>query len=142
MGPVIDWDLWATILSMLPLPLERIVSYSKSDNKIFIASDTGDRYLLKLVELGPVAECVNTGEHQTLFYIDPVTKTPVFRDKIAYDTEKEAIHAAMVVNVQDKTIHKRQAYKCSVCHKYHIGRGQTVLTDEDKRKLRIKHNIK
>lgn len=55
---------------------------------------------------------------------------------------KEPIHAAMVINVQDKTIHKRQAYKCSVCHKWHVGRGKTTLTDEDKRKLKIKHNIR
>lgn len=41
--------------------------------------------------------------------------------------EKEAIHAA---------IHKRQAYK------WHVGRGKTTLTDEDKRKLKIKHNIR
>lgn len=39
-------------------------------------------------------------------------------------------------------IHKRQAYKCSVCHKWHVGRGKTTLTDEDKRKLKIKHNIR
>lgn len=26
--------------------------------------------------------------------------------------DEEPIHAAMVINVQDKTIHKRQAYKC------------------------------
>lgn len=68
-------------------------------------------------------------------------------DKANYDinrvlAEKEAIHAAMVINVQDKTIHKRQAYKCSVCHKWHVGRGKTILTDEDKRKLKIKHNIR
>lgn len=75
----------------------------------------------------------NIGEHQTLFYINPETKEPVFRNKTAYESEKEAIHAAMVINVQDKTIHKRQAYKC---------RGKTILTDEDKRKLKIKHNIR
>lgn len=46
----------------------------------------------------------NIGEHQTLFYINPETKEPVFRNKTAYESEKEAIH-------------KRQAYKCSVCYK-------------------------
>lgn len=71
----------------------------------------------------------NIGEHQTLFYINPETKEPVFRNKTAYESEKEAIH-------------KRQAYKCSVCHKWHVGRGKTILTDEDKRKLKIKHNIR
>lgn len=84
----------------------------------------------------------SSSEHQTLFYINPETKEPVYRNKTTYETEKEAIHAAMVINVQDKTIHKRQAYKCSVCHKWHVGRGKTTLTDEDKRKLKIKHNIR
>lgn len=76
------------------------------------------------------------------WFKDPETKEPVYRNKTTYETEKEAIHAAMVINVQDKTIHKRQAYKCSVCHKWHVGRGKTTLTDEDKRKLKIKHNIR
>lgn len=83
----------------------------------------------------------NMGEHRTLFYVNPDSGELVYKDKIAYETQKEAIHAAMVVNVQDKTIHKRQIYKCGICHKWHIGRGKTVLTSEDKIKLKIKHNI-
>lgn len=55
---------------------------------------------------------------KSLFH--PETKEPVYRNKTTYETEKEAIHAAMVINVQDKT----------------------TLTDEDKRKLKIKHNIR
>lgn len=76
----------------------------------------------------------NIGEHQTLFYINPETKEPVFRNKTAYESEKEAIHAAMV---QDKTIHKRQAYKCSVCHKWHVGRGYSQMKTKGNLKLSI-----
>lgn len=116
-----DVSLLAYVKS--PFNTDRIQSISREDGKLFVAS-------------------VNMGEHQTLFYINPETKEPVYRNKTTYETEKEAIHAAMVINVQDKTIHKRQAYKCSVCHKWHVGRGKTTLTDEDKRKLKIKHNIR
>lgn len=122
---------------VIPFSTDRIQSISREDGKLFIATDDDRRFILKLVEIGPVMEKFNNniGEHQTLFYINPETKEPVFRNKTAYESEKEAIHAAMVINVQDKTIHKRQAYK------WHVGRGKTTLTDEDKRKLKIKHNI-
>lgn len=119
-----------TDASLFPFNTDRIQDISKEDGKLFIVTDDDRRFILKLVEIGPIAE------HQTLFYFNPETKEPVFRNKTAYETEKEAIRAAMVINVQDKTIHKRQAYKCSV------GRGKTILTDEDKRKLKIKHNIR
>lgn len=136
-----DWALLAYIKGLFPCSVDRIQTVSKVENKLFLATDDDRKFILKLSEV-PVAESVNIGEHQTLFYIDPETKEPVYRNKTAYETEKEAIHAAMVINVQDKTIHKRQAYKCSVCHKWHVGRGKTILTDEDKRKLKIKHNIR
>ena len=136
------WDLLGEVLSLLPFSADRIESTSKENDKLFISTNDNKRYILKLVELPPVKEHTDIGECKTFFYINPETKEPVYRPKIAYETEKEAIHAAMVVNVQDKTIHKRQAYKCSYCHKYHIGRGQTVLTQDDKLKLKIKHNIR
>lgn len=131
-----DASLLAYVKSLFPFNTDRIQDISKEDGKLFIVTDDDRRFILKLVEIGPIAE------HQTLFYFNPETKEPVFRNKTAYETEKEAIRAAMVINVQDKTIHKRQAYKCSVCHKWHVGRGKTILTDEDKRKLKIKHNIR
>lgn len=112
----IDWELLGYVKGLFPFSTDRIQSISREDSKLFIATDDDRRFILKLVEIGPVMEKFNNniGEHQTLFYI----------------------------NVQDKTIHKRQAYKCSVCHKWHVGRGKTILTDEDKRKLKIKHNIR
>ena len=139
-----DTSLLAYVKSLFPFNTDRIQSISKVDGKLFVATDDDRRFILKLVDIGSVMEKFNNnvGEHQTLFYINPETKEPVFRNKTVYETEKEAIHAAMVINVQDKTIHKRQAYKCSVCHKWHVGRGKTVLTYEDKRKLKIKHNIR
>lgn len=91
-------------------------TFTREDGKLFVATDDDKRYILKLVELPPIVASVNMGEHQTLFYINPETKEPVYRNKTTYETEKEAIHAAMVINVQDKTIHKR--------------------------KLKIKHNIR
>lgn len=137
-----DMSLLAYVKSLFPFNTDRIQSISREDGKLFVAANDDKRYMLKLVELPPIVASVNMGEHQTLFYINPETKEPVYRNKTAYETEKEAIHAAMVINVQDKTIHKRQAYKCSICHKWHVGRGKTTLTDEDKRKLKIKHNIR
>lgn len=136
-----NWALLVYIKSLFPLNTDRIQEVSKVDNKLFIITDDERRFVLTVSEL-PVTKTTNIGEHQTLFYIDPETKNPVYRDKKAYETEKEAIHAAMVINTQDKTIHKRQAYKCSVCNKWHVGRGKTILTDEEKQKLKIKHNIK
>lgn len=138
----IEWELLGYVKGLFPFSTDRIQAISKEDGKIFIATNDDRRFILKLVEIPPIVEHVNSGEHQTLFYINPETKEPVFRNKTTYETEKEAIYAAMVINVQDKTIHKRQAYKCSVCHKWHVGRGKTILTDEDKRKLKIKHNIR
>lgn len=137
-----DANLLAYVRSLFPFNTDRIQSLSKEDSKLFIATNDDRRFILKLVEIPPIVEHNNVNEHQTLFYFNPETKEPVFRNKAAYETEKEAIHAAMVINVQDKTIHKRQAYKCSVCYKWHVGRGKTILTDDDKRKLKIKHNIR
>lgn len=137
-----DMSLLSYVKGLFPFNTDRIQSISREDGKLFIATDDDKRYILKLVELPPIVTGANMGEHQTLFYINPETREPVYRAKTVYETEKEAIHAAMVINVQDKTIHKRQAYKCSVCHKWHVGRGKTILTDEDKRKLKIKHNIR
>ena len=116
-----DVSLLAYVKSLFPFNTDRIQSISREDGKLFVATDDDKRYILKLVELPPIVASVNMGEHQTLFHINRETKEPVYRKK---------------------TIHKRHAYKRSVCHKWHVGRGKTTLTDEDKRKLKIKHNIR
>lgn len=48
----------------------------------------------------------------------------------------EAIERARVMNCEEKQIHKLVAYKCPECHKYHIGRSKSVLTDKDKEHYR------
>lgn len=59
--------------------------------------------------------------------------------KVAFSTEKEAIKAALKMNGQFKTIHKKVAYLCHKCGKWHIGSNKTVLTDEDKKQARDKY---
>lgn len=58
--------------------------------------------------------------------------------KKGYDTEAEALNAARNLNIMPKTIHKFVAYKCASCGKWHVGRNNTVLTDEEKDKIRKK----
>jgi len=58
----------------------------------------------------------------------------VYKDKVKYDTEEEALKAAYAVNSSDKAITKVAAYKCWKCGKWHLGRTCHKLTDEDKEK--------
>lgn len=51
--------------------------------------------------------------------------------KKAYDTDKQAIAEARSLNLNEKQIHKVIAYKCSICHKWHIGKSNKVLTEKD-----------
>lgn len=71
----IDWELLGYVKGLFPFSTDRIQSISR---ELFIATDDD---ILKLVEIGPVMEKFNNniGEHQTLFYINPETKEPVFR---------------------------------------------------------------
>lgn len=56
------------------------------------------------------------------------------KEKIAYETDKEAIEIARYMNLRDKTIRKVVAYKCPVCLKWHVGRSHKTITDKDKEK--------
>ena len=53
------------------------------------------------------------------------------KEKIAYNSDKDAIEKARLMNLYPNTIHKVVAYKCSVCGKWHVGRSNKVLTDKD-----------
>ena len=55
-----------------------------------------------------------------------------FVPKKSFDNEKDAVNAARYMNAQIYTIHKMVAYKCAECGKWHIGRNNTELTEEDK----------
>ncbi len=58
---------------------------------------------------------------------------PVYIPKKAYDTDKEAIEVARMMNCKHKQIHKAVAYKCPKCGKWHVGRNTSILTDKDKK---------
>lgn len=62
------------------------------------------------------------------------------RPKKKFDTLDKAIEVDKYENAKSEHIHKVVAYKCKVCHKYHIGRNGKQLTQKeiDKRKKEIK----
>ncbi len=62
---------------------------------------------------------------------------PVYKSKKAFDTDKDAIAYAKMVNSMnaDHLIHKLVAYKCSECGKWHIGRTTTLLSEKNREKL-------
>ena len=62
---------------------------------------------------------------------------PVYKPKKVFDTDKEAIEYAKMVNRMnaDHMIHKQIAYKCPKCGKWHIGRSTTILSEKNREKL-------
>lgn len=54
------------------------------------------------------------------------------KEKQSYPTLNSAIFTARIMNLSPKTIHKVTAYKCPICHQYHVGRTNSVLTDKDR----------
>ena len=68
---------------------------------------------------------------QTFTYYDK-DGNKVMKPKKAYDTDKEAIKQAWVMNAHSDTIHKLVAYKCKKCGKWHIGRTDKILTDKER----------
>lgn len=50
--------------------------------------------------------------------------------KRSYNTLDEAIMKCKELNSRSSQIRKLVSYKCNICHKYHIGRGKTLLTNE------------
>lgn len=64
--------------------------------------------------------------------------TPIMKSKVKFDTLDEAIKHAKWVNSQDHVIHKVVAYKCSKCHKYHVGRNGKELTVKQRNKFKMK----
>lgn len=61
---------------------------------------------------------------------------PVFKPKLKFETLDDAIEHAKRVNSKDHIIHKVVAYKCSKCHKYHVGRNGKELTDKERNKFK------
>ena len=77
----------------------------------------------------------NKNECQTLERYDEDLK-PVLKPKLKFETLDLAITHAKKVNSLDHIIHKVVAYKCKICHKYHVGRNGKVLTDKERIKFK------
>ena len=72
-------------------------------------------------------------EHTKKVMVDGVI---IESPKRAYDTDKQAIAEARSLNLSEKQIHKAIAYKCSICHKWHIGKSNKVLTEKEVERYR------
>lgn len=72
----------------------------------------------------------------TLQYTDPSTGLPVTKKKYKFETLDEAIAFAKLSNAEDHKIHKVAAYKCKMCHQYHLGRTGTEITEKYRTKLK------
>lgn len=55
--------------------------------------------------------------------------------KKPFPTLDAAIEAAKKINAYPNITEKVVAYKCKVCHKYHVGRNGKILTSKYKNKL-------
>lgn len=65
---------------------------------------------------------------------------PIYRNKVTYDTQDEAIEVAKHMNSRDHAIHKVVPYYCDECHKYHLGKNGKILKEKDK--IKNKNYIK
>jgi len=70
---------------------------------------------------------------EKIIVIDGVETT---KKKKPYDSLDEAIVQCKIVNVQPKVIEKVVPYKCTVCHKYHVGRNGKPITEKYRNKLK------
>lgn len=55
--------------------------------------------------------------------------------KIPYNTLDDAIIKCKEINIKPKVTEKVVPYKCTVCHKYHIGRNGKPITKKYRKKL-------
>lgn len=56
---------------------------------------------------------------------------PYKKDKRKFLRPEDAINESKKLNMRESTLHLYQAYKCTVCHFFHIGRSN-VLNDNYK----------
>jgi hypothetical protein len=132
-------DLALKLLTIIPCNVENVIDYLVESNRITLFTPETKYTLIcyeKKIDLNESNGC------KTFIRKDPETGQNIYKDKIKYNTDKEAIDAAIKMNCMDKTIHKNVAYKCSICGHWHIGRNSTVLTEDDKNKIRKKHMLK
>lgn len=79
-------------------------------------------------------------QHYTFSHYDD-TGEKRYKAKKAYESEKEAVNAARMMNLKPQTIHKYRAYKCNMCQKWHIGKNTNKeLSDRDIERIYRKYN--
>ncbi|MDA3856297.1 MAG: hypothetical protein PF569_08620 [Candidatus Woesearchaeota archaeon] len=124
------------VLTLLPENIENIESCEIIHDSIILSTES-IKYTIKIYSksLQESSQC------KTFLNKNIGTGEVKYKNKKKYSSDKEAIEAAMRINTMDKTIHKRVAYKCKECFQWHIGRNSTVLSKEDKLKIKIKHGL-
>ena len=76
--------------------------------------------------------------HITMYGYD-AEGNALYKAKIGYVRENDALLKCFQLNLQSHTIHKAVANKSSVCGKWHIGHHSgNALTDIDREKIKIK----
>ena len=71
---------------------------------------------------------------KTFAYFDKSGKR-VYKNKIQYNTEKEALEKAFEINLEKTQIRKVAAYKCKVCGKWHLGRTIKYIDDLERERI-------
>jgi hypothetical protein len=77
---------------------------------------------------------------QTLSHYDELGN-PVYKDKIHYNNLESAIRQCKRLNIQESRIKKVVPYKCTTCHKFHIGRNGKDIKDKYRKRLRRKNDL-
>ena len=75
---------------------------------------------------------------RTIDKIDPETGKKTYKDKKVFDAHEDAIAACKKLNMKPNRTHKLVSYKCTKCHKYHIGRNGKKITEKYIRQNTIK----
>lgn len=72
-------------------------------------------------------ECTTIGSYDE-------NSCPIFKSKKKFNTLDAAIALAKKVNSYEDRIYKVIAYKCKICHYYHIGRNGKEVKEKDREK--------
>jgi len=64
---------------------------------------------------------------QRLLYIDPITNKRVYQGKKKYRDPELALKDMRNINKQANQFHKVEAYKCTTCLRFHIGKTKKKL---------------
>lgn len=88
----------------------------------------------QLYNIGQVEDVQNVSRGQSTHWkrmYDPLTGGIVFKKKMAYSSEQEALDAIEQWKL-DHPLDSREmhAYKCAICHKWHIGHDSNVPYEE------------